>query len=316
MFFERVQCFLPLFHRPTFVHRFKTLTDETLGYQNLKKEDAFILNGVMAMSSRFSNSPFFNNSAPSTRGQCFAAKARALYERAFSHDDPWQPSLALLQGCILLSFHEQTSRPSTSSWFLIGSSVRLALELNLHNIDAEQDEPSSPRKAQNGWVLTEERRRAWWAVWELDIFASTILRRPYCVDKEHMAVLLPIPDTQWFADTPVPSTMINTNTARIWETLSDHLHLGARAWFLISTFLMARANDLLLRTDTTLEEINTFEATLQLFMLLLPPEYDLTPTGFPFNERNFASYNWIVSMIVMLHTYVDVHLWNQNAITD
>jgi hypothetical protein len=243
--------------------------------------------------------------APYARGQIFAAKARTLYDAAFSHDGHWQPSLALLQGCILLSFHEQTSRPSTSSWFLIGSSVRLALVLGLNNTDAEQDEPQVAQKTPDEWVITEEKRRAWWAVWELDVFSSTILRRPYCVDKEHMAVLLPIPDTEWFADTSVPSTMINTNTARIWETLHDHLHLGARAWFLISTFLMARANDFLLHTNTTLEEIDTFEATLNLFMLLLPPEYDLTPAGFPFNERNFASYNWIISMIVMLHTYVE-----------
>ncbi|KEF57392.1 uncharacterized protein A1O9_05309 [Exophiala aquamarina CBS 119918] len=305
LFFERIQCFLPLFHQPRFLHRFKSLTDETSGYSILKKEDAFILNGVMAMSSRFSNSPFFDNMAPCTRGQIFAAKARALYDVAFSHDSRWQPSLALLQGCILLSFHEQTNRPSTSSWFLIGSSVRLALELGLNNIDAEKDELQVAQRTPDEWVVTEEKRRAWWAVWELDVFSSTILRRPYCVDKEHMAVLLPIPDTEWFADTPVPSTMINTNTAQIWDTLHDHLHLGARAWFLVSTFLMARANDFLLHTDTTLEEINTFEATLKLFMLLLPPEYDLTPAGFPFNERNFASYNWIISMIVMLHTYVE-----------
>ncbi|KAJ9615910.1 hypothetical protein H2200_001987 [Cladophialophora chaetospira] len=279
--------------------------DGTSGYSNLKKEDAFMLNGVMAMSSRFSSSPFFDNMTPVTRGQIFATKARALYDAAFSHDSPWQPSLALLQGCILLSFHEQTSRPSTSSWFLIGSSVRLALELGLNNIDAKADEAQVTPKAPDEWVLTEEKRRAWWAVWELDVFSSTILRRPYCIDKEHMVVLLPIPDTEWFADTSVPSTMINTNTAQIWDTLQDHLHLGARAWFLVSTFFMARANDFLLHTDTTLEEINMFEGTLKLFMLLLPPEYDLTPSGFPFNERNFASYNWIISMIMMLHTYVE-----------
>ena len=281
------------------------MADQISGYPKLKPEDAFILNGVMAMSSRFSNSPFFDNMGPLTRGQIFAAKARALYELAFSHDGRWQPSLALLQGCILLSYYEQTSRPSTSSWFLIGSSVRLALELGLNNIDAGQDEPPAAQKTSDEWVIMEEKRRAWWAVWELDVFSSTILRRPYCVDKEHMTVLLPVPDTEWFADNPVPSTMINTNTAQIWNTLQDHMHLGTRAWFLVSTFLMARANDFLLHTDTTLEDINTFEATLKLFMLLLPPEYDLTPAGFPFNERNFASYNWIISMIIMQHRYAE-----------
>lgn len=306
LFFERIQCFLPLFHRPRFLDKFKNTTEETSSYNHLKKEDAFILNGVMAMSSRFSRSQYFDNMAPSIRGQIFASKARALYESAFSHDGRWQPSLALLQGCILLSFHEQTSRPSTSSWFLIGSSVRLALELGLNNIDAKQDEPQLEHRTLEEWVITEEKRRAWWAVWELDVFSSTILRRPYCVDKEHMAVLLPIPDTDWFADTPVPSTMINSSTTRIWDTLHDHLHLGARSWFLISLFLMAKANDFLLHTNTTLEDIDAFESTLKLFMLLLPSEYDLTPTGFPFNERNFASYNWIISVIIMLHTYVEI----------
>ncbi|KAJ9610996.1 hypothetical protein H2204_015281 [Knufia peltigerae] len=302
LFFDSVQCFLPLFHRPRFVHRFKTLIDEGSGYSDLKKEDAFILSGVMAMSARFSTSSFFDDVAPYARGQVFAAKARALYDTAFSYEGRWQPSMALLQGCILLSFHEQTSRPSTNCWFLIGSAVRLALELGLNNIDAERDESQLTSRPADEWVLIEEQRRAWWAVWELDVFSSTILRRPYCIDKEHMCVLLPIPDPEWFADTPVPSTMINTDSARIWDTLHEHLHLGARAWFLISTFLMARANDFLLHTDTSLENIDTFEATLPLFMLLLPPEYDLRPTGFLFNERNFASYNWIISMNVMLHT--------------
>ena len=281
------------------------MADQTSGYSNLSGKDALILNGLMAMSSRFSNSEYFDNIAPRTRGDAFAARARTLYETAFSHDGRWQPSLALLQGCILLSFYEQTKRPSTTSWFLIGSAVRLALELGLNNIDAGQDEAPVAQNPPDEGVITEEKRRAWWAVWELDVFSSTILRRPYCVDKEHMAVLLPIPDTEWFADNPVPSTMINTNTLRIWDTMRDHLHLGARAWFLVSTFLMAKANDFLLHNETTLQEINTFEATLKLFMLLLPPEYDLTPAGFPFNERNFASYNWIISMIIMLQTYVE-----------
>lgn len=280
------------------------MADQTSGYSNIRKEDAFILNGVMAMSSRFSNSPIFDNMSPITRGQTFAAKARALYEAAFSHDGRWQPSLALLQGCILLSFYEQTSRPSTSGWFFIGSAVRLALELGLNNIDAEDDEAPVTQKVPDKWILMEEKRRAWWAVWELDVFSSSILRRPYCIDKEHMTVLLPIPDTEWFADTPIPSTMIKTNTAEIWNTLNDHLHLGARAWFLISTFLMAKANDFVLHKDTTLEELTTFEASLKLFMLLQPQEHDLTAAGFPFNGTNFASYNWVISMIIMLHTYV------------
>jgi hypothetical protein len=302
LFFERVQCFLPLFHRSRFLDRFRTLNDEDSSYADLRKEDRFILNGVMALSSRFSNSPFFENMAPVTRGEIFANKARASYDAAFSHDGRWQPSLALLQGCILLSFHDQTCRPSVSSWFLIGSSIRLALELGLNNVDADQNDKVIAQRTDEECVLMEERRRAWWTVWELDVFSSTILRRPYCIDKEHMAVLLPIPDADWFADRAIPSTMINTDPDQIWETLRDHAHLGARAWFLISTYFMAKANDYLLHTSTNLDKITTFEGTLKLFMLLMPPEYDLTPAGFPFDDVNFASYNWIISMTVMLHT--------------
>lgn len=304
LFFERVQCFLPLFHRPRFLRSFKSQRYETAGYTALSREEALILHGVMAMSARFSSSPFFDNMPPAGKGQVFATRALNLYQEAFTYEIRSQPSLPLLQGLILLSFYEQATQPSTKSWFLIGITIRLASELGLHNTDAAPETPqcSSPQwNTPEDWTFLEEKRRAWWLVWELDVFSSTILRRPYSIDKNHMAVLLPVSDSQWFSDTPMQSTAINPNTTQIWETLRDCPNLGARSWFLVAVFLAAKAHDFVLHKDTTLEDIASFEATLSCFRLLLPAEYDLSTASFPFNEDNFASYNFIVSMILMLH---------------
>lgn len=258
------------------------------------------------MSARFSTSSFFDNIPPATRGRSFATRAQSLYEAAFTHEKRSQPSLPLLQGCILLSFYEQTDHPAPTSWFIIGACTRLALELDLQNIDAKLDIeqcPSPQGGADNDvWTTLEEKRRAWWLTWELDVFASTLLRRPQCIDKNNMSVMLPVQDSQWFTDTLVPSTMMNSNVTQIWSTLQDNMNLGARAWFLVATFLMAKAHDFVLHKDVTIHDIIALEASVSCFTLLLPPELDLSTVSSPIPEQDFASYNWTVSLIFMLHT--------------
>ena len=123
---------------------------------------------------------------------------------------------------------------------------RLAFELGLDKIDEDLlgVDYSSEWESPYEWVEREEKRRAWWLVWELDVFASTILKRPQAIDKSQINVLLPASDAQWFDNCPISSTFIIRDVANTWRTLQDCPNQDVRAWFLVCTFFMATALDL------------------------------------------------------------------------
>ena len=263
---------------------------------------------MLALSARFSSSHFFEETPPKARAKLFGSKAKALFDEALRMDKLEESSLSLLQGCILLSFYQQTSLPTTQSWLLIGTCCRLAMDLGLNTLD---EEIISSRTTDNinrldieEWSRREEQRRAWWLVWELDVFASTISRRPHGIDSSQMHVLLPVSDRCWFSDTSVPSTAIKADPFQAWDTLSGCPNQDERAWFLLSTFLMATAHDLSSRWTTTPQDLINFECTLDCFNLLLPPSFHLSSGSLVFNENNFANCNWAISTILMLHTWV------------
>ncbi|OAL20286.1 hypothetical protein AYO22_08998 [Fonsecaea multimorphosa] len=289
----------------------------------------------MALSARFSTNEFFPSTASKDKGKVFARKANALYAEALQSDERGldegnEISLGFLQGCILLAFYEQTNRITTQSWLLIGTCCRLAIDLGLNELDKDVfiadevagstappgEEHNQQRQgqqqhqhqhqydaAQESWVQTEEKRRAWWLVWELDVFAATILRRPHAINKDQMHVLLPVSDVSWFSETPTESILLQTDFLHEWQTLESCPSADERAWFLVTTLLMARAADLASpEKPFTLQDIVNFGSTLNCFSLLLPQGFQLDFVRTPFNEENFAANNWALSTIFMLHT--------------
>jgi hypothetical protein len=304
LFFEKVATFIPLFHAPSFRRKYRVHDTSIDRYAELDAEDVLILNAMFALSARFSAHSYFGDTPAKGRGSVFSAIAKALYEDALRLDKLEQCTLPLLQGCILLAFYQQTSRPTTQSWLLIGMCCRIAFDLGLNKLD--EDILLSPHAASwesaEEWSQQEEQRRAWWLVWELDVFSSTIQRRPHAIDKSQIHVLLPVSDSHWFANSPVDSAAILPDPVDSWKSLSGCPNQDERAWFLVSSFLMATAHDLSQRDDTRVEKAS-FASTLDCFSLLLPPSFHLSSRSLTFTEGNIASCNWIISTIFMLHTY-------------
>jgi hypothetical protein len=273
-------------------------------YHNLDIESALILNSILALSARFSTSPYFAGTPPKERGRAFARTAKFIYEEAMKLDDPAKPTLQLLQGCILLAFYHQLCGATAQSWVLVGTCCRLAYDLGLNNVDEDLLGVSHDAQwvSAEDWSQREERRRAWWLVWELDMFASTILRRPHTIDKTQINVLLPVSDAQWFSGVPLASNFLIPDTFNIWKTLQGSPNQEVRAWFLLSSILMATAHDLTQRHQTTTEDIEEFASTLTCFDLLLPSEYHLNSSELTFDSTNFGSSNWIIEIALMMHT--------------
>jgi hypothetical protein len=259
---------------------------------------------MFALSARFSSSSYFVGTAPKERGAPFAAQAKSIYIDLMRPDKPARSSLSFLQGCILLAYYEETCGPSFESWLSVGICSRLASELGLDKIDKDLIgvDYSSQWKSPNEWVEREEKRRAWWLVWELDVFASTVLNRPRAIDKSQIHVLLPVSDAQWFNNCPISSTFIIPDVANAWKTLQDCPNQDVRAWFLVCTFFMATAHDMSRKHKISAQDLADFESSRGCFSLLLPLTFSLCSSSLTFTESNFSTSNWVVSTIFMLNT--------------
>lgn len=295
VFFDKVQPWLPILHRPRFQARYepKLLVDGDV-MKGLSMEESLLFYSIFAMSARFSNHQTFRNVPYNKRGQRFAERARDVYTQARGLKSP---NLTYLQGCILLAFYFYTSGPTHQGWILIGVCIRLAYELSLFEID--DDDWSSPTPIDH--VEKEELRRAWWLIWELDTFASTVSRHPYSIDRKRMSVNLPISDEAWFAELDVPSAQLNLQPGQSWRSLHGSPNQDERAWFLLANCLMATFHDRLQqKQDLSPEEKLTMENEVCCFKLALPPSLRLDIDTLTFKPTTFGRCNWVIGIHLML----------------
>ncbi|KAI1609923.1 fungal-specific transcription factor domain-containing protein [Exophiala viscosa] len=307
IFFDKVASFLPIFHRPRFYHQYlPDDIEEEITCRRVTLESALILNGVMSLSARFSRSPQFEHMPPTTRGDQFAKQAQSIYADATRFQGDEAPSLRYLQGCILLAFYHNTNHSNSFGWTLTGVCTRLAYDLGLNTVDDDVDYQSGSCSPQwtstEDWIMREELRRAWWSVWELDTFASTVARRSYTIDRNTIQVLLPASDEHWFEGTPVASAPMGSTPATAWKSLQGSPNQDERAWFLVANYLMALAYDLMTRKDVCTRTKAEMENSLTCFGLSLPQHFRLTNPRFVFNDASFARSNWIIATNVILQS--------------
>ena len=249
---------------------------------------------LFALSARFSSSPSFAGVPPLQRSSRFIAQAKQYYDELLALNSP---NLTYLQGCILLAFCLYTSEPSAQAWILIGVCVRIAYDLGL----SEMDEESSEKTTVCSWVRREEMRRAWWAVWELDTFGSSIYRRPFSIDRRRMSVKLPVSDEAWFAGTEMPSARLLTRPGHCWKSLQGCENSDERAWFLVANHLMSVALDLSQqREGVSPAEEQALDNDISCLKLSLPTAFRIEMEGLTFDSATFAKSNWIIGTHLMI----------------
>jgi len=167
----------------------------------------------------------------------FARIASSLLDESVDRYGDTRPPFWLLQAAVLVAFYQLTVSVRSRSWKRLGDCIRLSYELNLHLIDANHGPSATPTDAER-WVLMEERRRAWWAVWEMDVFASTIRRLPTGIDPSLILTLLPAPDGAWFSGRYHPSCFLAEDCDLRWKQLSQSGNDSAKAWFIVINSLM------------------------------------------------------------------------------
>lgn len=154
------------------------------------------------------------------------------------------PPICLLQAMIIITFQKLIRGVRGKAWRSLGECVRVAYELQLHLVDLEEERDAakdSNAEYRNNWIVAEERRRAWWALWEFDVFASTIKRLPTALDWTLNKTYLPICDEKWYGNEEVASCYLTVDSAQRWKELEKSGNRSARAWFIVINSYMRDA---------------------------------------------------------------------------
>ncbi|KAF9769516.1 hypothetical protein IL306_013064 [Fusarium sp. DS 682] len=268
LFFEKIQPWLPLLHRPKFFSSY--INSSASGFcdaGSLVDHDKLVIHGVLALAARHSTNAYFADVPAPDRGNKLLKEACDLYGKLRAAEE------------------------------LPNIGVRMAYDLDLCNLDDGEDVCSDAED----WTAMEERRRLFWVLWELDTFLSTIARRPRAIDHRRMAVLLPVSDAAWFAQEPVDSSLLATRPSEVWKCLMNSPNQDERAWFLVANYIMALAYE----TTTSMHDQETDREeivnAITCFSLLVTQRFSLGSHPGLFSLSS-PVYHWIIGMHLMINS--------------
>ncbi|KAF0324107.1 fungal specific transcription factor, partial [Colletotrichum asianum] len=235
LYFENMTAF-SLFHQPSFGDKIQAIPN-TLHLSAL-------MSSMFSISARFAA----DEALPLAEAQCssphayFHGLARKLIDQAIDECDDDPPPLCVLQALILCTFYELTRGVRGRAWRMVGTCVRVAYELRLHLVDSmAPTTPPSTTTELDQWSTMEERRRSWWAIWEMDVFASTVRRCPTAIGQDLNETYLPVPDDMWFKNTYQPSCLLDPNPTERSRKLALSGNDSSAAWFITINSIMRNA---------------------------------------------------------------------------
>ncbi|KKO96956.1 hypothetical protein THAR02_10936, partial [Trichoderma harzianum] len=233
--------------------------EEKLSRMQSATEAEALVAAIFAFAARFHSS----FSTPSRPTECpphshFAYIASKRLNEALEQLDDAVAPLWLLQAYILLTFYQLTQSVRSKSWRHLGVCIRLAYELDLHRVDFPSNQQADADNYSidtEHWSILEEKRRAWWAIWEMDVLASAIRRLPMAINWGYNFTFLPVPDSCWFSDSPQKSCYLAVDPNLRWKHLQESGNLSPKAWYIVINSFVGNCQLLLsdykLNTDST-----------------------------------------------------------------
>lgn len=217
-----------LFHEPTFSDKLSRISSPALVVA--------LLAAMFTFAIRFRP----DEADANQRATRFLKVSLHHIDKALEECGDDTPPLSLLQASILAAHCQLTQGVLGRAWRMLGMCVRLAYEMNLHLVDVQGHETGHSVDVDK-WCEDEAKRRAWWAIWEMDVFATTIRRTPTALDWSQMEILLPVDDEAWFQRKPQPSCFLEQDPMRRWKALDSCSNQSPKAWFIVINSLMKEA---------------------------------------------------------------------------
>ncbi|OAL38638.1 hypothetical protein AYO20_01844 [Fonsecaea nubica] len=238
LYFDNMTSF-SLFHRPTFAAKLCAIDSI--------EQLAALLASIFSFSARYrfisdqGAADLDDGLGPLFPPKHFEDMALRYVDQALAEYSDRSPPLCVLQALVLNTFSQLIKGVRGAAWRRLGICVRVAYELDLHHIDRdntpEQQDPDI-------WCRIEECRRAWWAIWEMDNFASLIRRCPTAVDGTDNETRFPVADEEWFALRFTPSCFLETKPMERLKALQHCSTQSSKAWFLVLDSLMREGHRL------------------------------------------------------------------------
>lgn len=216
-----------LFHRPTFEQKLSAISSD--------KQLQALLSAIFSYALRF------KDHVPLVKDSRLSAKdildlSCQLQQECVEECEDDDPPLHLLQSLYLVTFQKLIHGVRGKTWRMVGDCIRLAYELRLHLIDVDSITSESDMDHTvdtQDWALAEEKRRIWWALWEMDVFTSTIRRLPSAIDERLNYTLLPSTDDDWFENVESPSCFLAADASLRWRTVSESGTRSPQAWYIL-----------------------------------------------------------------------------------
>lgn len=171
----------------------------------------------------------------------FSVRALKYVDLAISECEDEPLPLPLLQALVLITHWLLVQGVRGRAWRYLGIAIRSAYEMNLHLIDAGKGAAEMADIDPIQWCEDEERRRAWWAIWEMDVFASVIRRCPTGIDWSQNETFLPAEDDRWIRGEPQKSCTLKLDVVERSKALQATGNQSAKAWFIVINSLMKDA---------------------------------------------------------------------------
>jgi hypothetical protein len=223
---------LSIFHQPSFPDKIRGIQD--------RNHLIALFAAMFSLSSRLATDD--ETTHDGTAGRASRQEFHDLslqYIHTSLEDCSNSPPLCLLQAITLAGYYKLVNGVYGPAWRLVGTGVRIAYELRLHLIDCKgySRAPLSDSELM-AWSRDEERRRCWWALWEMDIFSSTIQRAPTAIDWSANETFLPITDEHWFTNTYQASCLLHGGPEERLERLKTSGNENSVAWCNLMASLM------------------------------------------------------------------------------
>jgi hypothetical protein len=232
-----------LFRQPVFEAKLRNISSLVLLNALLSAMFSFAVLFDTEQEESYGNTSFSSIQKPRDISNWFLNLALDSVDEALRDCGDDAPSLCLLQALILTTFQQLIRGVRGNAWRALGGCVRIAYELHLHLIDTDKVNHSTTYTEAETlqWCHDEERRRAWWAIWEMDTFASTIRRSPTAIDWSQNEVYLPVEDNLWFRGQVQQSCFLERKTVNRWRVLQNSGNQSSKAWFIVVNSIMKEA---------------------------------------------------------------------------